>query len=251
VTLHGKVVIVTGGSRGIGRACVLDAARRGARVLFCSRTDGADSREVEAAARGGGRGEALGVAADVADEAGVTGLFAVARERYGRIDGVVSNAAISREQMLVTMPTEAWDAVMATNLTGAFLVVRRAVLVFLEQGSGGRLVAIGTLSQHGAAGNTSYAASKGGVAGLIRSVARDYGPRGIAANVVVPGYVETALSAGLPESSKRALIEGCPLRRPASADEIATIVSFLLSDESAGLEDQVIFATGGLLEVPR
>jgi 3-oxoacyl-[acyl-carrier protein] reductase len=252
VTLDGTVVVVTGGSRGIGRACVLDAVRRGARVVFCSRTDGAESREVEAeAAASRGPGEAMGLAADVGDEAGVARLFAAARERWGSVDGVVVNAAISREDLLVTMGTDAWDAVMATNLTGGFLVVRHAVSAFLEQGRGGRLVAIGTLSQHGAAGNTSYAASKGGLAGLIRVVAREYGHRGIAANVVVSGYVQTALSAGLPPSSRRALIDGCPLRRPGSPEEIASVVTFLLSEESAGIEGQAIFATGGLLEVPR
>lgn len=251
MTLAGKVVLVTGGSRGIGRACVLQAMAHGARVIFCSRQDGPDSRAVEASATArGGPGEAVGVAADVSDEASVVRLFASARERYGRVDAVVNNAAVSRENLLVSMATEEWDAVVATNLTGSFLVAREAVRVFLEQGRGGRLVAIGTVSQNGAAGNTSYAASKGGVVGLTRLLARRYARHGITANVVVTGYVETTLSASLSVSSRRALIEGCPLRRAGSPEEIASVAIFLLSDQAAGVAGQAIFASGGLMDVP-
>jgi 3-oxoacyl-[acyl-carrier protein] reductase len=251
VTLAGKGIVVTGGSRGIGRACVLQAVARGARVVFCSRQDGPDSRQVEAAAAAqGGVNAALGIAADVSDERSVARLFHVARQQFGAVHGVVNNAAISREQLLVSMTTENWDAVVDTNLTGGFLVAREAIRHFLEQGRGGRIVAIGTLSQFGVAGNASYVVSKGGLAGLTRRIARQYAQVGIVSTMVVPGYVETALSASLTHEDRRTLIDGCPMRRSGSPEEIASVVAFLLADTAAGLNGQALFATGGLREVP-
>jgi 3-oxoacyl-[acyl-carrier protein] reductase len=251
MTLSGQVIVVTGGSRGIGRACVLAAVEQGARVVFCSRRNGDDSRAVEAeAAARSGNDAAVGVCADVADEASVSQLFAVARARYGGVHGVVNNAAISREALAVSMPTADWDAVMAVNFTGVFLVAREAVRAFLEQGGGGRIVSIGTLSQYGVVGNASYATSKGGLAALARELARQYGPYGISSNLVVPGYVETTLSAGMSQEARHALVTGSPLHRPGTPEEIASVVSFLLSPAAAGLNGRQIRATGGLMVVP-
>jgi 3-oxoacyl-[acyl-carrier protein] reductase len=247
--LSGRVIVVTGGSRGIGRACVLAAVAQGAEVIFCSRTDGRDSREVEAAARRVGTGAARGVPADVSNEESVGKLFEDVRSRYGTVHGTVNNAAISRERLLVSLTPEDWDEVVGTNLTGSFLVARESLRMFLEQGQAGRIVSIGSLSQYGAVGNASYAVSKGGLYGLTRAIARQYAGRGIVANMVVAGYVETALSATLPEPSKRALIDGCPMRRPGTPEEIASAVTFLLSDAASCL-DEPVFATGGFREVP-
>jgi 3-oxoacyl-[acyl-carrier protein] reductase len=249
--LADRVVIVTGGSRGIGRACVLHAVARGARVAFCARRDSHALREVEAAAAAlAGEDVAMAIVADVSVESSVTHLFDTVRSRWGQVHGVVNNAAISREQLLVTTATEDWDAVLETNLTGAFLVAREAVRLFLAQGSGGRIVNIGTLSQFGVTGNASYSASKGGLAGLTRMLAQQYSHDEIGSTMVVPGYIETALSARMSETSKRALIEGCPMRRPGSPDEVAAVVSFLLSDGAAGLDGETVFVSGGLHEVP-
>jgi 3-oxoacyl-[acyl-carrier protein] reductase len=251
VSLTGKVIVVTGGSRGIGRACVLSAVAEGANVVFCSRGDGPDRREVEVAAAAiDGNKAAFGLKADVTDGPGVIRLFEAARERFGAVHGLVNNAAISREQLLVSATTEDWNAVIDCNLTGCFRVAREAIRIFLEQGGGGRIVAIGTLSQYGVSGNASYATSKGGLQGLTRRISRQYGQDGIASNMVVPGYIETALSAGLSESDRRTLIDGCPMRRPGSPEEIASVVTFLLSDAAAGLNGETIFASGGLHEVP-
>jgi 3-oxoacyl-[acyl-carrier protein] reductase len=250
VNLAGRVIVVTGGSRGIGRACVLEAARLGAKAVFCSRHDGSDSRDVERdAAVLGGAGAATGVAADVAVEADVTRLFDIARDRYGRVDGVVSNAAISRERLLVSTSTEDWDDVVAINLTGGFLVVREALRDFLEHGRTGHIVIIGTLSLYGVSGNASYASSKGGLLGLTRELALRYRPAGITTTMVVPGYVETAMSAGMSDRARRTLIDGCPQRRPGSPAEIAAVVAHLLSD-GGGLNGRVIHVSGGLREVP-
>jgi 3-oxoacyl-[acyl-carrier protein] reductase len=251
VSLAGKVIIVTGGSRGIGRACVLRAVDCGARVVFCSRGNGADSRQLEAAAAArGGPGAATGLATDVSDDASVRSLFAAARDRCGAVHGVVNNAAISRESLLVSSSSAEWDDVIDTNLTGSFLVARESIRLFLEQRQGGRLVAIGTLSQYGVAGNTSYATSKGGLLGLTRSIASRYTQLGIVSTMVIPGYVETEMSSTMSDSARRSLIDGCPLRRPGSPEEIAAVVTFLLSDAAAGLDGQAIFASGGLREVP-
>jgi 3-oxoacyl-[acyl-carrier protein] reductase len=250
VSLAGRVIVVTGGSRGIGRACVLEAVRLGAKAVFCSRHDDADSHAVErVAAELGGAGAASGVVADVAVEADVARLFSIARDRYGRVDGVVSNAAISRERLLVSTSTEEWDDVVATNLTGGFMVVRQALREFLEHGRTGRIVIIGTLSQYGVSGNASYASSKGGLLGLTRELALRYGNAGITTTMVVPGYVETALSAGMSDRARRTLIDGCPQRRPGSPAEIAAAVAHLLAD-GGGLNGRVIRVSGGLREVP-
>lgn len=251
MNLGGQVVVVTGGSRGIGRSCALQAAQLGARVVFCARHDGAERQAVEAeAAARGMTGAVLGVPADVTREDDVAGVFEVARREFGAVTSVVSNAAASSESLLVTMETASWDAVMATNLTGSFLVARYAIRAFLEQRFGGRLVLMGTLSQNGVAGNGAYAASKGGAFGLTRLIARQYGRVGIRANMVVPGYVETALSSTLSARQRRSLVDGCPLHRPGSPDEIAAVAMFLLSDEARGLNGQAVFASGGMLETP-
>jgi len=250
MNLAGHVVIVSGGSRGIGRSCALRAAELGARVVFCARHVGDEWRAVEDAAARGGASAVVGVVADVTREDDVAALFAAARRRFGPVTAVVSNAATSRESLLVTMETASWDDVMATNLTGSFLMARHAIRAFLEQRSGGRLVLTGTLSQNGVAGNGAYAASKGGVLGLARVIARDYGRQGVRANVVVPGYVETALSSTLSAHQRRSLVDGCPLHRPGSPDEVAAVVTFLLSDASNGLNGRAVFASGGMLETP-
>ena len=249
--LTDRVILVTGGSRGIGRACVLEAVRQGARVVFCSRQDGPDSRAVEAEAVAlAGPGAAIGVAADIADEASVLKMFEVVHDRLGSLDGVVNNAAISREQLLVSMTTEEWDSVLAANLTGSFLVAREAIRSFLTHNRNGSIISIGTLSQYGISGNASYATSKGGLLGLTRQIASQYGSQGISSNMVVSGYVKTALSASVSAAAAEALIDGSSLRRAGLPEEIAAVVVFLLSAEAAAVNGQVIHATGGLREVP-
>jgi NAD(P)-dependent dehydrogenase (short-subunit alcohol dehydrogenase family) len=186
----------------------------------------------------------------VSDEADVVRLFETARRRFGAVHGAVSNAAIVRDQLLVSATTEDWDAVIGANLTGGFLVMREAVRSFLAQGGGGRIVTIGSLSQHGVAGNASYAVSKGGLQGLVREISSRYAHLAITSSVVIPGYVETALSADMTAWSRQALIDGCPMRRPGSPEEIASVVTYLLSDAAAGLDGQTIFVSGGLREVP-
>lgn len=250
-TLDGKVVVVTGGSRGIGRAIVLGALARGARVAFCARTPGADADLVKAEAeRRHGPGRAIAVAADVSREKDVEALFDATIEAFGRVDVAVNNAAVNRDDLLVHLTVESWDEVIATNLTGPFLVARRAVQELLAQGEGGRIVSLGSLSQMGATSQASYAASKGGLQGLTRTIAKEYGRRGIFANLVVAGYVETSITARLPEAARRFLVDSCPLRRKAAPEEIAAAVLHLASDRAGFVNGETIHATGGLVDVP-
>jgi 3-oxoacyl-[acyl-carrier protein] reductase len=244
--LDGKVVLVTGGSRGIGRAIVEGALARGAEVAFCAREIGPEAEAMRAAAAG----RAIAVRADVSREADVDAFFAAALERFGRVDVAINNAALNKDDLLVRLPTEVWDEVIAVNLTGAFLVSRRAVQEFLAQGEGGRIVSIGSLSQNGATSQASYAASKGGLQGLTRTIAKEYGRRGIYANVVVAGFVETELSQAIPEFAKRFLREASPLRRAARPDEVAAAALFLASERAAFVNGETIHASGGLVDVP-
>lgn len=249
LTLDGQVVLVSGGSRGIGRAIVATAARRGAKVVFCARSLGEESEaaiaEAEAA---GGRGCAVAVAADVGREADVERFVDVALDRFGRIDAVVHNAGINRDALLVQSTAEAFDEVIRVNLTGAFLLARRAVSEYLAAGSGGRIVFIGSLSDRGVTAQAAYAASKGGLRGLVRTLAKEYGHKGIAANMVVVGLVETAMTANLPERYRRIALEA-PLRRAGLGSEVASVALYLASPRARFINGETMYASGGLAEL--
>jgi 3-oxoacyl-[acyl-carrier protein] reductase len=245
LSLGEKVVLVTGGSRGIGRAIGEAALEAGAKVVFCARR--LEPEALEWARTNPTR--IVAICADVSQENEVETLFEAASGAFGRVDVVVNNAAISREQLLVAATDEEWDEVMGVNCDGAFLVARRAVRTFLAQQSGGNLVSIGSLVQNGAPSNAIYAASKGALVGLTRALAEQYGEREIQAHLVVAGYVETAMTQGLPAAMRRAVIELCPLRRKAEAAEIAAVVLFLASGRGRALNGGAIHVAGGLREV--
>lgn len=256
VQLAGKVVVVTGGSRGIGRAIVVNAARRGARVAFCARAAGeevtATLAEVAAVAPGAAAGgtEALFMPADVRNEADIEAFFDAVIERFGRVDVAVNNAGINRDALLVHTESEAFDDVIATNLTGSFLVARRALLEMLAQGEGGRIIGIGSISQAGATSQAAYAASKGGLVGLTRTIAKEYGARGITANLVVTGLVDTALSARLLPALHDFMIERSAIRRAGTPDEVAGAVLWLASDAASYVNGALLHASGGWVDVP-
>jgi 3-oxoacyl-[acyl-carrier protein] reductase len=249
--LQDKVLVVTGGTRGIGRAIVLEAVRQGARVAFCGRETGAAGAEVEAAAAAiAGDGRTLAVRADISREPDVDALFEGALARFGRLDAVVNNAATSTSSLLVTHSTPEWDRVTATNVMGPFLVARRMVRTLRTTGRPGAIVSIGSVAANGARANASYSATKGVLFGLTRGLAAEYGPEGLRANLVVAGWVETDLASELPERTRRLWREVCPAQRPATPAEVAGVAVFLASDRSRHLNGQAIYATAGVRQLP-
>jgi 3-oxoacyl-[acyl-carrier protein] reductase len=241
--LSSRIAIVTGASRGIGRATAEALARRGAHVIAAARGDNA--RPVaEALAAAGLKAEAL--ALDVTDAAAVEAAVAAAAERHGRLDIVVSNAGITRDQLLLRMKREDWDAVLATNLTAAFTLCQAALKPMLRQRSG-RLIAISSVvGQMGNAGQANYAASKAGLIGFCKSVAREVGSRGITVNVVAPGMIETDMTRALGEASRDGWTEQIPLRRLGSPEDVAHAVCFLASDEASYITGHVLAVNGGM-----
>ncbi len=241
--LTGRAAIVTGASRGIGKAIALRLASAGAFVVAGARADhaGPVAREIEAS--GGG---AVAVTLDVTEPASIAAMTQTALDRFHRIDVLVNNAGIVRDQLLLRMKPEDWDAVVATNLTAAFACCRAVLRPMLRQRSG-RIVNIGSVvGRTGNAGQANYAASKAGLEGFTRSLALEVASRGITANVVAPGMIDTDMTAALDERSNEALCGRIPMGRLGTADEVAAAVCFLASDEAAYITGQVVGVNGGM-----
>ena len=242
--LEGRVAIVTGASRGIGRAVAASLAEDGASVVVSGR----DTARLETAAK---ELEALGVPVltvpgDVSRREDVEKLVGEARERFGRIDILVNNAGITRDTLLVRMRDEDWDEVLDVNLRGAFLMTRAAAKVMMRQKSG-RIVNI--TSAAGAMGNpgqANYSAAKAGLIGLTKSTARELAHWRILVNAVAPGLIETDMTTAIPETARRALLSQVPLGRIGAAREVAEVVGFLAGDGAAYITGQVFHVNGGL-----
>ena len=243
--LAGRVALVTGGSRGIGRAIALELARAGAEVVFTYVSNPDAARETEKAiAELGGKGRAA--LCDVADHAAVEELVEGVVREHGRIDIAVNNAGIARDQLILRMKPEDFDAVIATNLRGAWSVCRAVTKPMLKRRAGRIINLSSVVAEMGNAGQSNYAASKGGVEALTRSLAREIGSRGITVNAVAPGFIDTDMTRDLPEDAKRALVERIPLGRLGSASDVASVVRFLASDAAGYVTGQVIHVNGGL-----
>jgi 3-oxoacyl-[acyl-carrier protein] reductase len=248
-----QVVLVTGGSRGIGREIVLAAVGAGARVLFCARRlNEASNSVLEQAHTLAGPGRALAVKANVSVETDVEALFARARTEFGGVDVVINNAGITHDTLFVSSALPDIDEVLDVNLTGAFLVSRSAVRSFLEQKRGGCILTLGSIAQEGMPSSATYAASKGGLRGLTHAIAAEYGSEGIRAHLLVAGVVETELTAALSAApaSRTALVEYCPQRRTASPREIAEAALFLASAQDTLPNGSSLRVAGGLRELP-
>ncbi len=244
-TLDGKRAIVTGASRGIGRAIALELARQGARVVVNFASNAAAAEEVVAAIAAMG-GEALAVGADVRTADGAGRLVAACLEGFGGLDILVNNAGITRDTLLMRMSEDDWDAVLDTNLKGAFHCIKAAQRPMLKQRSG-RIISIGSVSGLvGNAGQANYAAAKAGLVGLIKSVARELGARGITCNLVAPGFVETDMTAKLPAGILETALSHIPLGRLGRPEDVAAVVAFLASDAAAYITGQVICVDGGM-----
>jgi 3-oxoacyl-[acyl-carrier protein] reductase len=242
-TLDGKVVLVTGASRGIGEGIVKAAAAEGATVVCGARDEAKLAEVVSAIAAAGGKAEA--VALDVASRPSVDAAFEKLLSTHGRIDGLVNNAGITRDNLLLRMKVEDWDAVLATNLTGVFNCTQAALRPMLKQRAGRIVNVTSVVGLAGNAGQANYAASKAGVVGFTKSVAKEVASRSITVNAVAPGFIETEMTAAMTDKAKEAVVAAIPLGRTGQAQDVAGAVVFLLSDAAAYVTGQVLAVDGG------
>jgi 3-oxoacyl-[acyl-carrier protein] reductase len=241
--LTGRVALVTGASRGIGRAIAEHFAAQGATVVAAARGEHAKDA-VEAIAAKGGKAEAVGV--DVTDAAALERLPGAVAEKHGRLDIVVSNAGITRDQLLMRMKREDWDAVLTTNLTAAFVLAQAAIRPMLRQRSG-RIIAVSSVvGQMGNAGQANYAASKAGLIGFSKALARELASRSITVNVIAPGLIDTDMTRAIDAKAHTDWAAQIPLGRLGTVDDVAAAACYLASDEAAYITGHVLAVNGGM-----
>jgi 3-oxoacyl-[acyl-carrier protein] reductase len=241
--LTGKIAIVTGASRGIGREIATQLAARGALVVAAARSDNA-AGTVDAIVGSGGRAEAGSV--DVTDQASVDALVSGTLARHGQIDILVNNAGITRDQLLLRMKRDDWDQVIATNLTAAFICAQAVVRPMIKQRRG-RIISISSVvGEMGNAGQANYAASKAGLIGFSKALAREVASRHITVNVVAPGLIETDMTKAITDKAHGDWAAQIPLGRLGTTADVAAAVCFLASDEASYITGQVLAVNGGM-----
>lgn len=240
----GKVAIVTGASRGIGRCIALALAAQGAKLVVSARHPEALEELAKEIAQQGG--EALAVAADVALDRDAENLIQTAVETYGQADILINNAGVTRDGLLVRMKNEDWDAVLDTNLKGAFFCIRAAAKVMSKQRSGRIINISSVVGEMGNPGQANYCASKAGLIGLTKSAARELARRNITVNAITPGFIVTDMTEQMNEKSRSALIEQIPLGRLGEPQDVANLVLFLASDQASYITGQVMGINGGM-----
>ena len=242
--LAGRTAVVTGGTRGIGLAIARALAEDGASVVVSGRDAGRIESAVKELETLGA--SALGVAADQSKREDCDRLVDAAKERFGRIDVLVNNAGITRDQLLVRMKDDDWDQVLDTNLRGVFLMTRAVVKSMMRQKSGRIINIASTAGAMGNPGQVNYSAAKAGVIGLTKAAARELAHWNILVNAVAPGLIETDMAAAIPAEAREALLQQVPLKRAGSAREVAEVVRFLAGDGAAYVTGQTIHVNGGL-----
>ena len=243
LSLDGRVAIVTGASRGIGRAIAQRLASRGAHVVAAARAENARAVADEIVAAGG-RAEALSL--DVTEPGSADSAVGSTIEKHGRIDVLVNNAGITRDQLMLRMKRDDWDAVIATNLTAAFTLTQAVLKPMIRQRAGRIICISSVVGQAGNAGQANYAASKAGIIGFAKSVALEVASRGITVNVVAPGMIETDMTRAVTERAREEWEARIPLKRLGTPDDIAAAVCFLASDEASYITGQVLAVNGGM-----
>jgi 3-oxoacyl-[acyl-carrier protein] reductase len=243
--LSGKTAIVTGGSRGIGKAIVMELAKEGANVVFSYHSSEAKALELVAEIEALGA-QGLAVKSDASSFSAAKELCDAAIAKFSTIDVLVNNAGITRDTLLMRMSEEQWDDVINNNLKSAFNLTKHASTVMLKQKKGSIINITSIVGLKGQAGQVNYSASKAGMIGLTKSVADELGSRNIRCNAIAPGFIQTEMTDELPEELKKRYLDQIPMKRFASADEVAKVVVFFASDMSSYVTGQVIGVCGGL-----
>lgn len=243
--LEGKVALITGAARGIGKSIAIKFAQEGANIAFTdlNRDENMEATEKELEAFGV---KAKGYASNAADFAQTEEVVSKIKEDFGQINILVNNAGITKDGLMMRMTEAQWDAVIAVNLKSAFNFIHATLPIMMRQRQGSIINMASVVGVHGNAGQANYAASKAGLIALAKSIAQEVGSRGIRANAIAPGFIETAMTAALPEEVRKEWALKIPLRRAGQVEDIANVATFLASDMSSYVSGQVIQVDGGM-----
>jgi len=245
MVIANRVALVTGASQGIGRACALKLAKSGASVALVARNQ--QKLEELAGEINSSGARAFVAAADLENEDQIKAAFKSVVAEFGKIEILVNNAGITRDQLIMRMKRADWDAVINTNLTSAYLCTQQAITSMLKQRWGRIINITSVFGQTGQAGQANYAASKAGLIGLTMAIAREVGSRSITCNAVAPGFIETAMTSELPDELKQGALKMIPLGRVGTPEEVASCVAFLASEEAGYITGHVLNVNGGML----